>query len=144
MWRNLEFPCDRSIFLWLFLFLFHSSSLVSLVYVVSLSTKWTFASNLKELVLSGWCVSSISSGAMNFASISFINSSISSSLSLYTASNNVKPWSIGVSLSLWKGLFQLLFIFKFFTYQPFKTALQLRRHLYDKKLPGYSQVNRVP
>ena len=63
MWRNLEFPRNRSIFFWLFLFFFVSSSLVS---VVSLSTTWTFASNLKELVISGLSVSSISSGAINY------------------------------------------------------------------------------
>ena len=112
MWRNLEFPRDRSIFFWLFLFLFVSSFLVC---VVSVSKTWAFASNLKELVLSGLPVSSISSGAMSFVSKSFINLSISSSLSLCTASNNMNPWSVEVPPSISKCLFWL-FIFQLFTY----------------------------
>ena len=95
MWRNLEFLRDRGIFFWLFLVLFVSSSLVC---VVSVSKTWAFASNLKELVLSGLPVSSISSGATSFVSKSFINLSISSSLSLCTASNNMNPWSVEVPL----------------------------------------------
>ena len=117
-------PRDRGIFFWIFLFLFVSSSLVS---VVSLSTTWKFASNPKELtVLLGLPVGSSSSGAMNYVSKSFINSSVSSSLSLCTTSNNVNPWSVEVPLSVWKCLFCLLLIFKFFTYQPVTTTLQLR------------------
>ena len=117
-------PRDCGIFFWIFLFLFVSSSLVS---VVSLSTTWKFSSNLKELtVLLGLPVGSSSSGAMNYVSKSFINSSVSSSLSLCTTSNNVNPWSVEVPLSVWKCLFCLLLIFKFFTYQPDTTTLQLR------------------
>ena len=117
-------PRDRGIFFWIFLFLFVSSSLVS---VVSLSTTWKFASNPKELtVLLGLSVGSSSSGAMNYVSKSFINSSVPSSLSLCTTSNNVNPWSVELPLSVWKCLFWLLLIFKFFTYQPVTTALQLR------------------
>ena len=117
-------PRDRGIFFWIFLFLFVSSSLVS---VVSLSTTWKFASNPKELtVLLGLSVGSSSSGAVNYVSKSFINSSVPSSLSLCTTSNNVNPWSVELPLSVWKCLLWLLLIFKFFTYQPVTTALQLR------------------
>ena len=76
-----------------FLFLFVSSYLV---YVVPWSTIWTFSSNVKTLTLPWLLVTSISLGAMNSISKSFINSS--SSLLLCTASNNVNTWPVEVLL----------------------------------------------
>ena len=117
---------------------------------------------MKELVLSGLSVSSISSGALNFVSKSFISLSISSSLSLCTASNNVNPWSVEVSLSIWKSLFWLLFIrlllfcwLLFFRslFMVLFGSLLINRHnytrtkrvfIYEEKHPIYSPVNQVP
>ena len=86
MWRTVAFPCGQGIFFSLFFSFFVSSSWVC---VAPWSTRWAFASNVKSRALSGFQVSSISSGGMNSVSQSFINSSISSSLSLCTVSNNV-------------------------------------------------------
>ena len=108
--------------LFFFLFLFVSSSSVC---VVHWSTAWTVASNVKTFTLHVLSVSSISSGVMNSVSKPFINLSISSSLSLWTASKNVNSWSVEASLSIWKCLFRLLFIFQVFTYKPFKITPQL-------------------
>ena len=94
MRKNVAFPFDQRTFFCFFLFLFVSSPLVS---EVSWSTTCTFASNVKALILPGLSVSSISSRAMNYVWKLLINSSISSSLSLCTASNNVNTWSVEAS-----------------------------------------------
>ena len=121
IWKNVAFPFDQGIFFRLFPFLFVVSSLVC---VVISSTIWTFTSGVKTLPFSRLSVSSISSGAMNSVSESFIDSSILSSSSLYTVYNNVNIWSVEIPLSIWKYLFGLLFIFQLFTHKLFTITLQ--------------------
>ena len=54
-------------------------------------------------------------------------SSISSLLSLCTASNYMNAWSIEASLSMSKCFFWLLFIFQLFIYKPFTITLRPTR-----------------
>ena len=104
------------------------------------SITWTFASTVKTLASSGLLVSSISSEAINSAPELFINSSISSSLSRCTVSNNVNTCISGTTVSMKISFFGYYsffntFLIKFLQlhYNQYIWWIRITKHLWKSK-----------